>query len=94
VILPLLAGNSSPPLTLSGISSEGIAPTGGRYGFVALVSSPPPTTEDPLCGYIGLLPRARGHHFGRGSQHDRFGYYNSNKLPGEFRVPRLARYHV
>jgi hypothetical protein len=32
---PLLAGNSSPTWTMSGMSSEGIAPTDGRYGFVA-----------------------------------------------------------
>ena len=39
----LLAGNFSVPLTLSGISSEGIVPTVGQYGSVAFwgVSSAP-----------------------------------------------------
>jgi hypothetical protein len=41
---PLVAGNSSLPFTLSGMSSEGVAPTDGQYGSVTFsfrVSSSP-----------------------------------------------------
>jgi hypothetical protein len=67
---PLLAGSSSPPLTLSGMSFEGVAPTDGRYGFVTFfwVSSPPTHNRGSA---IGLLYCARGHPIGPSSQHGR-----------------------
>ena len=34
---PLVAGNSSLPYTLSGMSSEGAAPTDGQYGSVTFL---------------------------------------------------------
>jgi hypothetical protein len=66
----LLAGNISLPLTLSGMSSEGVAPTDGRYGFVTFfwVSSPPTHNRGLV---VGLLYCAFGHPSGRNTRHGR-----------------------
>ena len=37
----LVAGNSSLPFTLSGMSSEGVAPTDGQYGSVTFLFGQP-----------------------------------------------------
>jgi hypothetical protein len=37
---PLVAGNSSPPFTLNGMSSEGVVPIDGQYGSVTFHFGP------------------------------------------------------
>jgi hypothetical protein len=39
---PLPAGSMSPPLTMNGASSKGVAPAAGRYGYVSICAVSPP----------------------------------------------------
>ena len=68
---PFLVGNSSRPLTMSGMSSEVIAPTDGRYGFVTFIFGFVTvhfTTDMPA---LGLLRCALVYPSGCNSQHGR-----------------------
>ena len=78
VTLHFSAGSSSLPLTTSGISSEDIAHTCGRYGYVTkiafLLGFVWPTEEPHNCFFltaIGLLADAGSHAFGSNREHDR-----------------------
>ena len=74
------------------MSSKGIAPTYGRYGFVAFffVTTHPPNRRSA----IGLLPCSREHPFGRNFKHGRLRYHNANKLPGEFLITSCSLYSL
>ena len=78
VTLRFSAGSSSLPLTTSGMSSEGIAHTCGRYGYVTKVFlffwvlfGPPRNLTTVFLTAIGLLADAGSHAFGRNREHDR-----------------------
>ena len=93
---PFLAGNSSPPSTLSGTSSGGVAATDGQYGFVTFFGGRGfrqrrIATKSHLL-HIGLLRCTPVHACFYDLQYDRFRCYDLNKLSSEFRVSCLALY--